>query len=145
MRRYSLHTILLLLGPALFLAAFFLVPLFNAVAVSFELPNFNLEHYRRIIDVPLYRAVYLKTLRVALLTTAIGLVLAYPCAYYVSRLSRKARLTAITLVAIPFMLSVLVRNYVWILMLQDAGLVNRLLQAAGATKSIGFDSHVQRV
>lgn len=135
MRRYSLHTILLLLGPALFLAAFFLVPLFNAVAVSVDLPNFNLQHYQRLVEVPLYKAVYLKTLRVALLTTAIGLALAYPCAYYVSRLSRKARLIAITLVAIPFMLSVLVRNYVWILMLQDAGLVNRLLLAAGATQS----------
>ena len=39
----------------------------------------------------------------------------------------------ISLVTLPFLLSVLVRNYVWIILLQDFGLVNRLLQSVGAT------------
>lgn len=134
MHRDRLYTFFLLLGPSLFLAVFFLVPILNTVAVSVDLPNFDLRHYSRLVTVRVYEIVYLKTLRVALLTTLIGLLLAYPSAYCVSRLSNRWRVTAVTLVALPFMLSVLVRNYVWILMLQDTGLVNRLLLAAGATQ-----------
>ena len=97
-----------------------------------RLPDATLAHYQRLVDVPVYRAVYLKTIRVAFLTTLIGLLLAYPCAYWVSRLSGRARSVAIMLVTLPFMLSVLVRNYVWIVLLQDTGLINQLLKSTGA-------------
>ena len=105
MKRHDLYTLLLFLVPGLFLLIFFVVPLLNAVAASFELPNANLTHYQRLIDVPFYRVVYFKTIRVALLATVLSLALAYPCAYYVSRLSSRARLVVVTLVALPFMLS----------------------------------------
>ncbi|MCI3952113.1 MAG: binding-protein-dependent transport system inner rane component [Burkholderiales bacterium] len=132
-RRHSLGTFLLLLLPGLYITALFILPLASAVGLSFEAPDWTLRHYSRLIDVPVYRAVYLKTLRVAFLTTMICLLLAYPCALFVSRLTPRARAIAVTLVTLPFMLSVLVRNYVWIILLQDAGLINRLLQGAGVT------------
>jgi len=122
--------LLLLALPSVVLLAFFIVPLAVAVFASFEFPHPTLRHYQRILEVPIYQAVYLKTLRVALITTAISLLLAYPCAYYVSRLSPRARTIAIVLVTVPFMLSVLVRNYVWIVLLQDTGLINRVLLGA---------------
>ena len=122
--------VLLLALPTLFLAIFFVMPLLNSVVISFELPDMTTRHYQRLIDVPVYRAVYLRTLRVALLTTVICLILAYPCAYFVSRLSERQRLLIVALIAFPFMLSVLVRNYVWITLLQHTGLINRLLLEA---------------
>jgi ABC-type spermidine/putrescine transport system permease subunit I len=131
--RRSLTTALVLLIPSLFITIFFVVPLTSTVGVSFDLPNATVRHYQRLIDVPVYRAVYIKTVRIALLTTLISLVLAYPCALYISRLGGRARAIAVTLIGLPFMLSVLVRNYVWIILLQDAGLINRLLQDAGLT------------
>ena len=129
MKRSSLHTAALLLVPLLFVAGFFVVPLVHAVGISFQLPDFTTRNYQRLVDVPVYRSVYLKTLRVALVTTLVCLLLGYPTAYYVSRLGERARAIAITLVALPFMLSVLVRNYVWMTLLQDVGLVNRLLRS----------------
>jgi ABC-type spermidine/putrescine transport system permease subunit I len=42
---------------------------------------------------------------------------------------------AVLLVTLPFMLSVLVRNYVWIVLLQDTGLINRLLQTTGVSNA----------
>jgi ABC-type spermidine/putrescine transport system permease subunit I len=132
MSKRSLHTAALLLLPTLFILAFFLVPLSFAISVSFEAPELTAKNYQRLIDVAVYRAVYLKTIRVALLTTVFGLLLGYPCAYYVSRLKGGRRTLAIALIALPFMLSVLVRNYVWMTLLQDTGLVNRLLRDLGA-------------
>jgi ABC-type spermidine/putrescine transport system permease subunit I len=129
--RRALPAAILLFLPGLFIAIFFIVPLANAVAISFGLPDATFAQYQRLVDVPVYRAVYVKTIRIAFLTTLIGLLLAYPCAYWVSRLSGRARSLAITFVALPFMLSVLVRNYVWIVLLQDTGLINQLLRSMG--------------
>ncbi|MCC7274605.1 MAG: ABC transporter permease [Alphaproteobacteria bacterium] len=131
MKRSTLHTAALLALPLLFVLGLFVVPLVQAVGISFQLPDATTRHYQRLIDVPVYRTVFVKTLRVAAVTTLVCLVLGYPTAYFVARLGERARAIAITLVALPFMLSVLVRNYVWMTLLQDTGLVNRLLQSLG--------------
>jgi ABC-type spermidine/putrescine transport system permease subunit I len=129
--RARLEVALLLLLPTVFLVAFFILPLLNSVGVSFELPNATLAHYRRLVEVPAYARVYVNTLRIAILTTLICLILGYPCAYYIASLPKRQRTIMITLIALPFMLSVLVRNYVWMTLLQDTGLINRTLMKAG--------------
>ena len=131
MKRFSLHTAALLLVPTLFVVGFFVVPLLYAVGLSFGLPDFTTSNYQHLVNSAVYRIVYLKTLKVALITTLVCLVLGYPTAYFVSRLGAKARATAIMFIALPFMLSVLVRNYVWMTMLQDTGFINRLLMNLG--------------
>lgn len=128
-----MHTAALLLVPTLFVVGFFVTPLLYAVGLSFGLPDFTIANYRHLVDSAVYRLVYLKTLKVALITTLACLLLGYPTAYFMSRLSTKARATAIMFVALPFMLSVLVRNYVWMTMLQDTGFINRLLMNLGIT------------
>lgn len=129
--RNSRNTLLLLGLPCLFIAVFFVLPLLNSVAVSLGVPDVTTAAYERLIDVPVYRAVYWRTIRVALIVTLVCVALGYPCAYYISTLSRRGRIMAVGLITLPFMLSVLVRNYVWIVLLQDTGLANRLLQNAG--------------
>ena len=129
--RNSRNTLLLLGLPCLFIAVFFVFPLLNSVAVSLGVPDVTTAAYERLIDVPVYRAVYWRTIRVALIVTLVCVALGYPCAYYISTLSRRGRIMAVGLITLPFMLSVLVRNYVWIVLLQDTGLANRLLQNAG--------------
>ena len=129
--RNARNTVLLLALPGLFIAVFFVVPLLNSVAVSFGVSEVTTATYKRLIDVPVYRAVYWRTIRVALIVTLVCVALGYPCAYYISTLSYKGRIIAVGLITLPFMLSVLVRNYVWMVLLQDTGLINRLLQNAG--------------
>lgn len=128
-------TLLLLAAPSVVLLAFFVLPLILAVATSFEIPHPTFRHYQRILDVPVYQAVYLKTLRVAFSTTVICLLLAYPCALWISRLTPRARNVAVMMVTVPFMLSVLVRNYVWIILLQDTGVLNKVLLGVGMTSA----------
>ena len=92
----NIRNTLLLLGlPCLFIAVFFVLPLLNSVAVSFGFPDFTAAGYKRLIDVPVYRAVYWRTIRVALIVMLVCLALGYPCAYYISTLSRRGRIMAV--------------------------------------------------
>lgn len=125
------RTIGLLALPGMFLALFFLLPIAGSVAQSVGFSSLDLSNYRRLLEVPVYRAVYWKTFEVALIVSLICVVVGYLCAYYIASLSAKWRSIAIALISFPFMLSVLVRNYVWMLFLQDTGLINRLLMDAG--------------
>src|SRR5262249_43377028 len=97
------RTVLVLFGaPVFFLTVFFLWPLANAVSVSFGLPtDLTFKAYQRLIDVPVYQAVYLRTVRIALIVTLLCVVIGYPCAYYVSRLGRRARTIVVGLIALP--------------------------------------------
>ena len=131
MIRPGIATALLLAFPGLFIGIFFIVPLASSVAVSLNLPDISVATYQRLIDVPVYRAVYWRTIKVAFVVTLVCLALGCPCAYYIASLRPRARTVAIALVALPFMLSVLVRNYVWITLLQDTGLINRVLVEGG--------------
>ena len=135
MAQANRKTFFLLLAPSAVLLAFFILPLGVAVITSFEFPHPSLRHYQRLISVPVYQTVFLKTLRIAFTTTLVSLLLAYPCAFYISRLSPKARTIAVLLITVPFMLSVLVRNYVWIVLLQDTGLFNRILLGSGLSSA----------
>lgn len=129
--RAKIEVALLLLLPTSFLVTFFVLPLLNSAGVSLELPNATVASYRRLVEVPVYGRVYLNTLRIATVTTLICLILGYPCAYYIASLPQRQRTLVVALVALPFMLSVLVRNYVWMTLLQDTGLINRTLLRVG--------------
>ncbi len=131
MKRPGILTATLLALPLSFVGVFFVLPLLSAVGVSFDLPQFSMESYRRLVEVEVYRIVFWKTIRVALETTVICLLLGYPTACFVAGLRPTARAIAVGLIALPFMLSVLVRNYVWMALLQDTGIINNWLIGLG--------------
>ena len=93
----------LLAGPgALWLFAFFLLPVLILLAYSFmprgitaaSKPGFTLEHYRRFFD-PLYLGILRRTAWLALLATLVCLLLAYPIAYVIARSGRLAEPAAV--------------------------------------------------
>lgn len=91
-------------------------------------------------DQAVFRTVFLRTLGVAALVTALCVLLAYPCAWTISGLPPRAAAVALTLVLIPFWSSVLVRSTAWFVLLQREGPVN------GALVSLGLlDQPVQMV
>jgi len=127
-----------LLSPALvWLTLFFAVPLTILFAYSLMhrgtyggvAPGFTLEHYRRFLD-PLYLVVALRTLWIALATTALCLLLGYPVAYVIARAGRWRNMLLL-LVVLPFWTSFLVRTYAMIVLLRDSGVVNSVLQGLG--------------
>lgn len=118
----------LLLGPPLaFLAVLFLIPLVQVVWGSLFTPDFTFRHYARMGTSPVYLRVFWLTLEIAVLTTGACVVLGYPAALFLARQSERLRQTLLLCVIVPFFLSTLIRNYIWIALLQRSGLINRLL------------------
>ncbi|HSL11456.1 MAG TPA: ABC transporter permease [Actinomycetota bacterium] len=128
-----------LLGPAVgWWLAFFLAPVAILLAYSFfergpfggVVYEFTFDNYVRAVD-PLYTRVLVTSVRIALLATAIALLVGYPAAYFIATAPPRWRAPLLVLVILPFWTSFLIRTYAWIVLLNPAGLVNRLLQGAG--------------
>jgi putative spermidine/putrescine transport system permease protein len=82
-------------------------------------------------QVPVYLKVLGNTLRIALITTVVCVLVGYPLAYWLRGLSARARIVALTCIVLPFWISILIRTYAWIVVLGNAGVVNRTLMALG--------------
>lgn len=79
----------------------------------------------------IFREVFLRTLVYVLLAVGLCLLLGYPVAYYMSRLRGRARSVFLVLMVLPFWVPYLMRIFAWVNLLQDDGLVNRVLNATG--------------
>jgi ABC-type spermidine/putrescine transport system permease subunit I len=125
---------LVLLGPPLaFLTLVFAIPLARAIWGSVFAPDLTFEYYGRMWRVPVYGRVFWITLEISLLTTVACALLGYPAAYLLASVRPRTRQLLLLCVIVPFFVSVLVRNYVWMVLLQRTGLVNRTLMAWGLT------------
>lgn len=118
---------LLLLPPLVFVVVLFVVPLMQVIWGSFFAPDFTLAHYQRIVETPVYSQVLWRTLRVAALTTALCILLGYPAAVLLANVSPRTRNWLMLCVVVPFFLSMLIRNFVWMTLLQRSGVINRNL------------------
>ncbi len=129
----------LLAAPTLiWLAIFFALPLLVMLVISFferglygqVVPSFILDNYARFFE-PLYLSILADTLIVSIATTAGTLVLAYPLAYYITKLPRSKQNIWLILVMIPFWINFLVRSYAWVIILRSQGLINTALIQLG--------------
>jgi putative spermidine/putrescine transport system permease protein len=79
----------------------------------------------------IFRPLFLRTLAISLQVTVLTLLVAYPAAYTIARLSPGWARLATVLVLVPFWVSILVRTTAWFILLQREGPVNAALLAAG--------------
>jgi putative spermidine/putrescine transport system permease protein len=115
----------------LVMLAAFVLPIAVMLARSVARPEPTLEHYQALFETAIYLRVLGRTLRIAVITTIACVLLGYPLAYWLRGLSPQRRVIAVALVVLPFWISILVRTYAWIVVLGNAGLVNRLLLDLG--------------
>jgi putative spermidine/putrescine transport system permease protein len=110
----------------------YLIPLFLLFAASFlriehaaiDFGHLTLDNYRTFLADPFYRAVLLRTVELALATTALTLLLGVPYAVLCSQLGRTLRTALLILVMSPALMSAVVRSYGWIILLGNNGVVN---------------------
>ena len=111
------------------------VPVFDVSAgwESFKaaLSALSFDNFKLLASDDLYIFSYIRSLVVAITSTAILLLIGYPAAYGMSRLPSRWQPVAMMLVIIPFWTSFLIRIYAWINVLQHDGLLNKLLLALG--------------
>jgi spermidine/putrescine transport system permease protein len=100
--------------------------------------QWNVGNYAKLLHVPLYGEVLLRSARIAGGVTLLALFLGYPLAYYVSFYARRKQLLY-QLVIIPLWVSYLVRAYAWKTILGSDGVLNTSLQYLHIThQPVGF-------
>lgn len=127
-------------SPMLWIAVFVVVPYLIVVLFSFLTRDpqgivawtFTLENYREIFS-PVFLKVCRNSLVLALGTTALTLLLAYPFAYILTRIGERLRSFLLVLMIIPFWTSSLIRTYALIILFKANGLINSFLLFTGLT------------
>ena len=134
----------LTLAPYSFWAALFVVvPLFFVAYYAFTDAQFNftLDNISRFFtatsavdggrEVHTYLIIFLRSLKLAVISTVICLIMGYPMAYIISRAAPRTQKIMITLIMIPMWMNFLIRTYAWMTILQDTGILNGFLSMLG--------------
>jgi ABC-type spermidine/putrescine transport system permease subunit I len=122
----------LLVAPlALYMLAFYVVPVTSMLLRSVSDPVWSLQNYLRLAHDSVFLKVFWTTLRTALIVTLGTLLLGYPVALALSRLRHGAATIVLVVVLLPFWTSVLVRSYAWMVLLGRPGLINELMLSSG--------------
>jgi spermidine/putrescine transport system permease protein len=128
-----------LAGPALlWWAGLLVLPVGLVLAYSFfqrgefggVVYDWTLGNYDRAFD-PLYLKTLGFSVRVSLEATLIALLIGYPTAAVIASVPRRWRTALLVLIVLPFWTSLLIRTYAWIVLLNDAGLINSVLGRLG--------------
>ena len=126
---------LLLLAPALVLLGGLLVwPLVELSLRSFTDPAGPLVFYERLISVPSYLQILIRTLMFSAGTALLCLLLGYPVAYALSNSGPFARGLILIAVMLPFWTNLMVRSYGWIIFLSPRGVLNETLLWLGVIR-----------
>jgi putrescine transport system permease protein len=152
----SLGARLVVAAPYLWLIVFFLAPFLIVLKISLSETAIALPPYTPVLDLAaglqgvrdfvagltfgnyvtlggddLYVFSYLRSLKVAAVSTALLLACGIPLAYGMARAPRRLQPLLVMLVVLPFWTSFLIRVYAWINILQHDGLLNRALLWTG--------------
>ena len=138
LRRPGFQTLVLIFPSLFWLVIFFSLPLIIVFVYSFLkrgpygqlVWEFNLGNYARFFD-PLYLKIFVRSFKIAGITTVVCFLLGYPMAYWIATRPAKWRNTLLLLLMIPFWTNFLVRTYAWVLILRDTGLINQALIGLG--------------
>jgi putrescine transport system permease protein len=137
--------------PYVWMLIFFAIPFLILLQISFAKPliasppysdllntaggeinlTLNLNNYTALFADSKYAGAYLSSLKIAGISTLLCLLVGYPIAYAVSRLSPSVRNVALMLVILPSWTSFLIRIYAWVGLLKDNGFINKALMSIG--------------
>lgn len=122
----------LLYVPALvFLAVFFIVPLGDVIYMSVSEPSLGLGNFVDLIGSAHFRSVLAHTFLTSAFVTLCALLCAYPLAYVAATGSAFMSRLMLTVLALSFWTSFLVKTYAWMVLLGVSGPLSALLSALG--------------
>ncbi|MHC8312207.1 ABC transporter permease subunit [Pseudomonas sp. GT1P32] len=137
--------------PFIWLFMFFMLPFFIVLKISFaeadvaippytEIYNFvdqklqvllNLGNYAMLAGDELYIAAYLGSLKMALISTILCLLIGYPMAYAIASARKEMQTVLVLLIMMPTWTAILIRVYAWMGILSNNGLLNGFLMSMG--------------
>lgn len=146
---YSIWAVIFILVPLLFIAYY---------AFTDNNFNFTLDNIARFFtatsemtaddgtvrEVGTYLLIFGRSLKLAIISTVICLIMGYPLAYIMARAEERKQRMMMTLIMIPMWMNFLIRTYAWMTILQDTGILNGILDMLGlpAIHIIGTEAAV---
>jgi spermidine/putrescine transport system permease protein len=146
----KLHNKALTAPAVLFLSAFMVAPLLLMLYISFlqRAPfggvlwgSFTTVAYQKLfVERDLlgaisfnsdYLAIFVRSFQLAAITTCLTMLVSIPTALYMTTLSRSKATLVLFLVTVPFWTNLLVRNFAWILILRNGGILDQTMQWLG--------------
>ncbi len=142
---------LVIAPPYVWMLVFFAIPFLIVLQISFAKPiiasppytdlisnvaneinmTLNLNNYKALFEDSKYLGAYANSLKIAGISTLLCLLIGYPIAYAITKLSSTTRSIALMLVILPSWTSFLIRIYAWIGILKDSGFLNNFLIRIG--------------
>lgn len=132
----------LLLLPLVAFISLFIVPLMNILRVSFYhyegvldyRPPLTLENYAHLFRSVAIRLTFLRTLRIAVLSSTLAVAIAYPVSYYLCwSTNRKVRMFVMSVTMFSLFASTLARGLSWIYILGPEGVAGIIFAFMGRT------------
>ncbi|CDF93684.1 MULTISPECIES: ABC transporter permease subunit [unclassified Pseudomonas] len=137
--------------PFIWLFLFFMLPFFIVLKISFAeadvaIPPYteiysyvdqklqlllNFANYAMLSEDELYIAAYLGSLKMALISTALCLLIGYPMAYAIANARKETQTVLVLLIMMPTWTAILIRVYAWMGILSNNGLLNGFLMSMG--------------
>lgn len=129
--RWSWWLLALAIGPVLFLLVFFYVPLLSILQEGLFDPAGHLTfgYLRAVLTEPLHQRVILFTLKQAVLSTLLTLLLGLPGAYLMAKFDFPGKALFKALTTVPFVLPGIIVSLGFILLFGNNGILNRTLMA----------------
>ena len=124
-------------------AIFIIAPLLFVVYFAFTDRNGSIT-LENILSLSSYSHTFVMSLGFSLIATTVCFLIGYPLAYCMSRMSEKARNILLVLLMLPMWISLLIRTYSLMALLDNGGLVSSFLTGIGLPKLtfIGTDAAV---
>ena len=132
---YSVWALLFILVPLIFVAYYAFTD------IDFRFTTYNITRFftatstvadgETVREVHTYLLIFLRSLKLAVISTVICLIMGYPIAYIMARASVKTQKIMVTLIMIPMWMNFLIRTYAWMTILQDTGIFNGMLSLLG--------------
>ena len=135
-----------LLPYSVWAALFILVPLAFVAYYAFTDSNFNftmdnvmrfftatsvVDDGETVREVHTYLLIFGRSLKLAIISTFICLLMGYPMAYIMARSKERTQRIMVSLIMIPMWMNFLIRTYAWMTILQDTGILNGMLGFLG--------------
>jgi putative spermidine/putrescine transport system permease protein len=99
----------------------------------------TLENYVDILGDEFYLAIILKTLWLSVIITAATILVGWPLAYFLWKSPARFKTLLTVIIVAPLLISIPVRNYGWMVILGDSGVINKALLGLGL---IGQPLHI---
>lgn len=129
--RWAWRPFALALPALVLLVAVIGYPLFTIVLRSLSEPQWGLQNYAWFFGASVNLTVLQRTFAISAWVTLVCVIAAYPYAYLMTAVGPRIRLALVLCVLIPFWVSGVVRTLSWVILLQDSGVINSVLRAAG--------------